>query len=45
MPLTLSVLPVPTFLSTKLAVVYVSANVSPLTPSSDRVTVAPVVPS
>ena len=44
-PVTLTVLPVPTFLFKKLAAVYAELNTSPLTLSSLNVTVAVVLPS
>ena len=45
MPETVTVLPVPTFLLAKVAVVELSVNTSPATRLSDRLTVALVVPS
>jgi len=45
MPLTVTVLFVPAFLSLKVALVNVSVKVSPASRLSERVTVAVVVPS
>ena len=44
-PDTLTVLPVPTFLSAKLAAVFASVSTSPLILLSDKVTIAVVFPS